>query len=203
MRSVISLLARGPAVGQRSVSGRRCVDELVDLALGYAGQPGHLRDRVLRVLPAASRSATAASRLAGSSSTAARGGAPWTTSVTSPRTPSAAQATRSAKGPAADLLVGLGQPAAHGRGAVAAERLGQRGERGLGAVRRLEEHQRALLVGEVGQPSAALARLARQEPSKQKRSTGSPLTARAVSTADGPGTAVTVTSCSTAAATRR
>ena len=42
-----------------------------------------------------------------------------------------------------------------------------------------------------------------KNPSKQKRSTGSPLTATAVSTADGPGTAVTRTPAATAAATRR
>ena len=42
-----------------------------------------------------------------------------------------------------------------------------------------------------------------RNPSKQNRSTGSPDTARAVSTALGPGTAVTVMPCSTAAATSR
>ena len=40
-------------------------------------------------------------------------------------------------------------------------------------------------------------------PSKQNRSQGSPETASAVSTADGPGTEVTVTPFSTAAATSR
>ncbi len=42
-----------------------------------------------------------------------------------------------------------------------------------------------------------------RNPSKQNRSTGSPDSASAVSTADGPGTAVTLMSCSTAAATSR
>ena len=42
-----------------------------------------------------------------------------------------------------------------------------------------------------------------RNPSKQNRSTGSPETASAVSTADGPGTAVTGTPASTAAATSR
>src|SRR5262249_21384931 len=53
----------------------------------------------LRLVPAASRSATAARRLSSSVGTPAAGSAPATTIVTSPRTPSAAQAASSASGP--------------------------------------------------------------------------------------------------------
>ena len=42
-----------------------------------------------------------------------------------------------------------------------------------------------------------------RKPSKAKRSTGRPLSASAVSTADGPGTAVTGSPAATAAATSR
>jgi hypothetical protein len=70
-------------------------------------------------------------------------------------------------------------------------------------VRCLEEDERAPLAGHLAQPRPALAPLARQEPSKQNRSTGRPEIASAVRTADGPGTAVTRTPASTAAATSR
>ena len=113
---------------------------------------------------------------------------PSTTIVTSPRTPSAAQAARSAspaRRTSSWVLVSSRHTAA---AAVGAERLGHRGERRLGAVRRLEEHHRALLVGAA--PASRRPRspaLRGRKPSKQNRSTGSPETASAVSTADGPG----------------
>ena len=71
-------------------------------------------------------------------------------------------------------------------------------------VRRLEEDHRAPLGGQRRRaPTPAPPPGAGRKPSKQNRSTGSPDTASAMSTADGPGTPVTRTSASTAALTRR
>ena len=110
--------------------------------------------------PAASRSATAARRLSGSVSRRGRGRAGHDDGHL---------AAHAVGGPGDEvgeraapyLLVGLGELAAHGRGPVVAERLGHRGQRGLGAVGRLEEDHRARLVGQAGQPPRALAGLAR------------------------------------------
>ncbi len=89
--------------------------------------------------------------------------APSTTTVTSPRTPSAAHAARSAS-PARRTSSWVLVSSRHtARAAVRAERLGHRGQRRRGAVRRLEEHHRPRLVAQRGQPAAALPRLARQE----------------------------------------
>ena len=117
----------------------------------------------LRGVPSASRAATAARQSSGVGPTVRTSVAPATTRVTSPRTPSAAQATSSASGAAAYLFVGLRQLAAHRSRPVATERLGHRGQRRLGAVRRLEEHHRPRLAGEVRQTPGPLAGLARQE----------------------------------------
>ena len=149
-----SLTASSVGVGARRrrprAWGRRPARDLEDRVL--AGQPAGPRAR-------RRRRATSA----GSAATSARASAPATTSVTSPRTPSAAQAASSASGPrrtSSWVLVSSRQTAA---GAVVAERLGHRGQRRLGAVRRLEEHHRPLLGGQVRRAGGPLARLARQE----------------------------------------
>ena len=90
-------------------------------------------------------------------------GAPATTRVTSPRTPADRPGGELAEVAPAHLLVGLGQLPAHRGRTVGPERLGHGQQRRLGAVRRLEEHHRARLVGQRVQPARALACLARQE----------------------------------------
>ena len=138
--------------------------------------------------PASSSSATSAASDAGSVGTSAAVGAPSTTIVTSPRTPSAAQAARSASPPrrTSSWVLVSSRHTAPRRSSPNA--LGHRGERGLGPVRRLEEHHRPRLVAPARR-AAGTARpaLRGRNPSKQNRSTGSPETASAVSTADGPG----------------
>ena len=131
----------------------------------WAGRRARATSRIasLRVAPACSSSATSAASDAGSDGTSTASTCPSTTIVTSPRTPSAAQAASVGQPGPSYLLVGLGQLPAHGAATVRAERLGHRGQRRRGAVRRLEEHHRALLVAQRGQPPAALARLAGQE----------------------------------------
>lgn len=104
---------------------------------------------------------------------------------------------------APDLLVGLGQLTADGGAAVGAEDLGHRLQGGGEPVRRLEVDEGAALPGHLAQPPQPLPALRGRNPSKQNRSTGSPERASAVSTADGPGTAVMRSPRSTAAATRR
>ena len=101
----------------------------------------------------------------------------------------------------ADLLVGLGQLAADRGGAVLPER-GRGVDQRVGQpVRRLEEDHRAALVGQRGERDRRSPALRGRKPSKQNRSTGSPETASAVVTADGPGTEVTATPASIAART--
>ena len=123
--------------------------------------------------------------------------------VTSPRTPSAAQATRSASGPRATsswVLVSSRQTAA-GRSepnasAIASSAASVR----CGASKKTSVRSSSATAASRRDRSPALRG---RNPSKANRSTGSPDTASAVSTADGPGTAVTRTPASTAAATRR
>ena len=139
------------------------VDGVVDLALGDAGGLATSAMASLRGVPAASRSATAARQSSGSG--------PTVRTRWRPGDDEGHLAADAVGGPgdevgeraAAYLLVGLGQLAADRGRAVGAERLGHRGQGGLGAVRGLEEHHGALLVGQVGEPAGALARLARQE----------------------------------------
>ena len=123
---------------------------------------------------------------------AAGGRRPATTRVISPRTSSAAQAASSASEPAAHLLVGLGQLAADRRrpvrrrtpsarsASVAASR--------CGASKNTMVRRSAASAASSRRRSPALRG---RKPSKQNRSTGSPDTASAVVTADGPGSAVT------------
>ncbi len=65
--------------------------------------------------------------------------------------------------PAADLLIGLRELAAHGGCTVGAECLDQIGQRLAEAVRRLEEHHRARLACQRRQRASPLAGAARQE----------------------------------------
>ncbi len=91
------------------------------------------------------------------------------------------------------LFVGLGQLAAHGRAAVGAERLGHRRQRRPrcgAAPRRRPSSARSSRRPASRRPRSPALR--GRKPSKQNRSTGSPETASAASTADGPGTVVTV-----------
>jgi hypothetical protein len=67
--------------------------------------------------------------------------------------------------------------------------LGERVQRRRQPVRRLEEHERPRLGRELAQPGGPLPRLARQEALEAEPVDGSALSASAVSTADGPGTA--------------
>ena len=90
--------------------------------------------------------------------------------------------------PALHLFIGLGQLAAHRGRPVGPERARQIGQRLGQPVRRLEEDQRARLVGQLGRAARRRSPALRgRNPSKQNRSTGSPDTASAASTADGPG----------------
>ncbi|GAA2935520.1 hypothetical protein GCM10020221_34130 [Streptomyces thioluteus] len=83
---------------------------------------------------------------------------------------------------------------ADGRPPVPAERLGHGLRVSSSRWRGLEVDEGAALVRHLAQPPQPLPRPLRgRKPSKQNRSTGSPDTASAVSTADGPGTAVTFT----------
>ena len=86
---------------------------------------------------------------------------------------------------------------------VVAEGLGHRRERGSGAVRRLEEHQGARLVGQGGQPTQPFPCLARQEPLEAEPVDRQPRDRQRGEHGGGPGTLVTVTPCSMAAATSR
>ena len=121
-----------------------------------------------------------------------RGGAPSTTTVISPRTPSAAHARQLGQRAAPDLLVRLGQLPAHRGAPVGAEHLGHRRERVVDPVRRLEVDQRAPVAGDLPQPAEPLARLARQEALEAEavhRQPGQRPARSAPRT--GPGTAVT------------
>ena len=123
--------------------------------------------------------------------------------VTSPRTPSAAHATSSPSGPrrtssyvfvsSRHTAAGRSSPSAS---AIAASAASVR----CGASKKTIVRSSAARAASRRPRSPALRG---RKPSKQNRSTGSPLTASAVSTALGPGTAVTRTSCSTAATTSR
>ena len=153
--------ARRPAHG---VGSRGLCTASYTSRLGSAGAPGHVEDRLLAGArrppppPRPARPATPGRWVRRPASAS-----PSTTIVTSPRTPSAAQAASSASPPrrtSSWVLVSSRHTAA---APVGAERLGHRRQRGLGAVRGLEEHHRALLVAQRGQPPGALARLARQE----------------------------------------
>ena len=167
-------------------------------------------------------------RGAGDPAVAEQGGglgaaAPATTSVISPRTASDSRpfllswpvargsAALTAGSPlgqlgqraAADLLVGLGQLAAHDGLPVRAVRGGQFGQRG----RQPRPDSKKTWVRR--SPASSAKRLARSpcprggNPSKLNRSVGSPETASAVVTADGPGSAVTRMPAAAAAETSR
>ena len=104
----------------------------------------------------------------------------------------------------ADLLVRLGQLTAERGAAVRAEhfRHGREGRRH--PVGSLEEHHRPPLPGAARpEPGGAPPALRGRNPSKQNRSVASPDRASAVSTAEGPGTAVTGTPAWIAARTTR
>src|SRR5699024_2675276 len=92
-----------------------------------------------------------------------------------------------ADGPAQSLLVGLREFAADAHRAGGADDLGEVAHRVGDAVRTLEEDHRPLLGLEFLEQGPALTRLARKEPFETNRSLGRPETARAMSTADGPG----------------
>ena len=128
---------------------------------------------------------------------------PWTTIVTSPRTPSAAQATSSASGPrrTSSWVLVSSRQTAPGRSSPSASAIAA-----SAASVRCGASKKTIVRSSVASAARRRPRspaLRGRKPSKQNRSTGRPLTASAVSTALGPGTAVTRTSCSTAAATSR
>ena len=165
--------AAGLLLGGRAAAGglahgfspvrRRLVDGVVDLALGHAGPAGHVEDRVLAGHPAGLE-------LGDEVAPQGRVGADLG-GVLGPLDDQRHLAADAVRGPDGELpqraapylLMGLGQLPADRAGAVVAERVGERGERGLGPVRRLEEHHRALLGGQPGQPPGALPGLAGQE----------------------------------------
>ena len=157
----------------------------------------------MRDVPSDSRSATAARKLSGSAATSATAVAPVTTMVTSPRTPSAAQSASVATGPrrtSSWVLVSSRHTAA-ARSAPKASAIADRA-----ACVRWGASKNTIVRSSAASAASRRARspaLRGRKPSKQNRSTGRPETASAVSTADGPGTAVTSMPASTAAATSR
>ena len=152
-------------------------------------------------VPSATRSSTCATASGNATSRAAR---------RPPRRPRSRRARRgSAHGDqlgqraARDLLVELGELAADRRAAIGAEGPGHVGEGCREPGGRLEEDQRARLARERARaPRGAPPACAAGSPRSAKRSVGRPETASAVSTALGPGIAVTVTPAAAAAATR-
>ncbi len=123
--------------------------------------------------------------------------------VTSPRTPDSAQAASSASGPrrtSSWVLVSSRQTAAARSSPNAAAIAVSAAAVRWGASKNTMVRS---------SPASAASRRDRspafrgRNPSKQNRSTGSPETARAVRTADGPGTEVTAMPSATAAATSR
>ena len=123
------------------------------------------------------------------SGAAAVGGAPATTRVISPRTVAGAGPVGElGQGAPPDLLVRLGQLAAHARppGPARTRRRSRPGWRPAGAGPRRTP---GCAPRRPARPAASAARRARRgrNPSKQNRSHGSPDSASAVVTADGPG----------------
>ncbi|SCD50173.1 hypothetical protein GA0115240_11156 [Streptomyces sp. DvalAA-14] len=121
----------------------------------------------------------------------------------SPRTPCAAQAANSCSGPrltSSYVLVSSRQTAARRSGPKTSAIAPRVSSIRCGASKYTSVRRSAATSRSRDSRSPALRG---RNPSKQKRSTGSPDTASAVSTADGPGTAVTVIPRSTAAATSR
>ena len=152
---------------------------------------GHARRRRPETgSPAATRARTRAT--ASASSTRAPAVAPATTTVISPRTCRRRPRGQLAEAAADDLLVGLGQFAAHRPRTVGAEASRRVGQEVGQPVRRLEEHHRALLARR-GRPAAGAARrpCGAGTPRSRTGRWAAPTRASAVSTADGPGTAVT------------
>ena len=122
-----------------------------------------------------------------SDSTSAFGVAPASTTVTRRSTPSFAHSASSASEPRNNLLMRLRQLATHDDLAVGAQRLDGVLERLGQPPRRLEEH--AVRDSKARVPSQVIRAecLRGAKPSKQNLSDGSPDTASAVVTADGPG----------------
>src|SRR3954469_24146203 len=157
----------------------------------------------LRRSPASSRTRTLRTSSASPISSAPFSGAPSTTTVISPRTPSAAHSARKPSSPrltSSYVFVSSRHTAARrsvpNTSAIAPSVSSSRcGASKYTSVRRSSATSRSR---ESRSPP-----LRGRNPSKQNRSTGSPDSASAVRTADGPGTAVTRTSFSTPAATSR
>ena len=191
--------ARRPA-RRLTPSGRRA-----PRCRGPSAEPGGRGDVGAHVLePLARRHPLADGRAARPSRSAADLGAPATTTVISPRTPVGGPLGQLGQPAAADLLVGLGQLAADRRPPVGARtpRPSRPASRRAGAAPRRTPSCGARRPA----PRSARRRspaLRGRKPSKQNRSTGSPDTASAISTALGPGTQVTRTPASTAARTSR
>ena len=151
-----------------------------------------------RSVPACSRAATAATSAAGSAS-AGRRGAPPTTSVISPAHPAGGPVRQLGQRAPADLLVGLGHLPAGRRRAV--RRRGPRPASASVAASRCGASKSTTVRRSSASASSARRRSPGRrgrKPSKQNRSDGSPDSASAVVTADGPGTAVTGTPAATA-----
>ena len=88
--------------------------------------------------------------------------------------------------------------------AVGAERTAEVGQRPRDAVRRLVDHDRAALGGQLGQPLPAPADPMRgRNPSKTNRAVGNPLVTSAATSAVGPGTVDTPKPASSTARTSR
>ena len=148
------------------------------------GASGHLDDGLLAARALGSRSDTAARRLSGSPARSGPG-APATTIVTSPRTPSAAQATSSASGPrrtSSCVLVSSRHTAAARSSPNASASAASAAPVRCGA----SKNTIVALAGQSARRRARSPALRGRNPSKQNRSTGSPETASAVSTAEGP-----------------
>ena len=184
------------AIGQAALLGQQ---QRVHLAL-RALLPGHRGDHAHRVLsrsPSATRSLHR--RHQRPDARRRRRGPRRQTTGDLAAHAAAAHAASSASGrrrTSSYVFVSSRQTAA---GRSATEHGGGVGERLGQPVRRLEEHQRPRLGPRGREPTPPLPRRRGRNPSKQNRSAGSPESARAVVTADGPGQDVTG-SPSTAAA---
>ncbi len=142
----------------------------------------------LRVIPRSSRSATAARSADSSVEMAGAGSAPRHHQRDLAPHARAAHAASSASPPrrTSSWVLVSSRHTAPGRSSPNASAIAA--SVGLGAVGRLEEHHRALLRGQSSASRRARSPALRgRNPSKQNRSTGSPDTASAVSTARRPG----------------
>ena len=177
----------------RSARAHSHVHQVVDLALGHAGQLGHLHDRLLAAharRPRARRPPPAGSRGPRRPRPTARPLRPrWSPRRARRRPPTLRDRPAAPRRTSSWVLVSSRHTAAArsspNASAIAASAASVR----CGASKNTIVRCSAASAASRRDRSPALRG---RKPSKQNRSTGSPDTASAVSTADGPGTAVTV-----------